>query len=103
MAEARKIVPAFVTDSAAPFRLASPPNVTYHGGPLLRNAEVFTIFWGAAWTQPPTSSLVSPVNQFFDFILTSSLIDVLAEYNAPNFRIGGRLYVRPFKQMQPNL
>src|SRR5258708_4037924 len=56
----------------------TPPHLTYRNGPLLSNVEVFTVFWGAAWntTQQP---LASQINQFFDFILTSPLIDQLAE------------------------
>jgi len=47
---------------------------------LLTAVQVFTIFWGSAWQQPPQSDLVQRVNQFFDFILTSALLDQLAEY-----------------------
>src|ERR1700730_3434201 len=89
MVDALKIVPPLVVDetaAAAPF--ASPNNVTYHDGPLIRNAEVFTIFWGAAWNRPPAINVLTQVNQFFDFILTSPLIDVLGEYSVPDFPIG---------------
>jgi DNA invertase Pin-like site-specific DNA recombinase len=36
----------------------------------------------------PQSALVTTVSQFFDFVLTSSLIDQLSEYNVPNYKIG---------------
>src|SRR5438093_1057649 len=63
-------------------------HLTYHNGHLLTTVEVYTIFWGAAWQQPAQGGLVSQVNQFFDFILTSSLIDLLAEYSVPGQTIG---------------
>jgi hypothetical protein len=70
--------------AAAP---AVAPHLTYRNGPLLSSVEVFTMFWGAAW-QGAQSSLVTHINQFFDFILTSPLIDQLAEYNVPGHTIG---------------
>jgi len=63
------------------------PHLTYRNGPLLSSVEVFTMFWGATW-QAAQSSLATQINQFFDFILTSPLIDQLAEYNVPGFSIG---------------
>ena len=66
---------------------AVPPHLTYRGGPLLTAVEVFTIFWGSAW-QTSQSGLLTQINQFFDFVLTSALIDQLAEYNVPAYHIG---------------
>src|SRR5215471_17261823 len=89
-----RIVPLHVPDdvlrplvepAAAP---AVPPHLTYRNGPLLSAVEVFTLFWGPLWQQPPQSALATQINQFFDFILTSPLIDQLAEYNVPGFSIG---------------
>jgi len=60
----------------------------YHGGSLIANVEVFTIFWGAAWRQPPLAELAGKLNEFFDFIVTSPLIDQLEEYSVPEFTIG---------------
>jgi hypothetical protein len=58
------------------------PVLKFNGGPLLANVEVFTVFWGGAWqNQPALTSLSQSVNDFFTFILTSPLIDQLAEYN----------------------
>jgi hypothetical protein len=70
--------------AAAP---AAAPHLTYRGGPLLTAVEVFTMFWGSAW-QTSQSGLLTHINQFFDFVLTSELIDQLAEYNVPAYRIG---------------
>src|SRR5215475_3135211 len=57
------------------------PELTYRNGPLLTNVEVFTVFWGAAWQDSTNSAVAKQMNEFFDFILTSKLIDQLAEYN----------------------
>jgi hypothetical protein len=62
--------------------------LTYGGGNLLTSVEVFTVFWGAAWQQPAQSPLVSQLNQFFDSILGSELVDLLGEYSVPGMTIG---------------
>ena len=64
-----------------------PPKLTYRNGPLLTSVEVFTIFWGA-WASAPQNALPPKLNQFFDFILSSQLIDQLGEYSVPNQAIG---------------
>jgi hypothetical protein len=80
-----RIVPLhpYVRDAAAPA-----PNLTYRNGPLLTNVEVFTLFWGAAWQDLANTQLSQQMNSFFDFILTSPLLDQLAEYSAPGKSIG---------------
>jgi hypothetical protein len=80
-----RIVPLHphVRDAVAP-----QPQLTYRNGPLLTNVEVFTIFWGAAWQDPANSPLIQQLNDFFDFILASDLLDQLAEYNVPGKAIG---------------
>ena len=80
-----RIVPLHphVRDAAAPT-----PLLTYRGGPLLTNVEVFTIFWGTDWQQSANTPLISQMNSFFDDILASPLIDQLAEYNVPGKSIG---------------
>jgi hypothetical protein len=93
--DAIRIVPISVPDTlrqptgealaAAP---ASAPQLTYRNGPLLVAVEVFTIFWGAAWQDAAGSALAGQINQFFDDILTSPLIDQLAEYSVPGLSIG---------------
>src|SRR5258705_1233668 len=64
------------------------PELTYRNGPLLTNVEVFTIFWGAAWQVSAKSPLQTHMNDFFDFILSSKLMDQLAEYNVAGKTIG---------------
>jgi hypothetical protein len=83
-----RIVPLHVPKEAAGPAPAVAPQLTYRGGPLLTNVEVFTVFWGAAWQQPPQSGLAQNLNAFFDFILTSALIDQLDEYSVPGRTIG---------------
>jgi hypothetical protein len=50
--------------------------------------EVFTVFWGDAWKNAPQSAMIPKTNAFFDFILTSALIDQLAEYSVSGTQIG---------------
>jgi len=66
---------------------AAGANLTYRGGPLLTAVEVVTIFWGAAW-ETAQAALVGQVNDFFDFILASALLDQLAEYSFAGKTIG---------------
>jgi len=53
---------------------------------------VFTAFWGTAW-QGADAALVPQVNDFFSFILSSSLMDKLAEYAQPNQPIGPGTFI----------
>jgi hypothetical protein len=64
------------------------PQLTYRNGPLITAVEVFTIFWGAAWQKAAQSAMLTEINQFFDFILTSPMIAQLAEYNIQGKTIG---------------
>src|ERR1700726_3820873 len=66
---------------------ASAAQLTYRNGPLLSAVEVFTVFWGAAWNSAPQNAVKNNMNGFFDYILTSSLIDQLAEYNVGNSKV----------------
>ena len=76
--------------------VAAPPqaDLTYRGGALIPNVEVFTIFWGKLWGSSPASTdTMSKLNKFFGDILVSPLIDQLAEYNVPGQTIGhGQLW-----------
>ena len=65
----------------------TPPKLTYRNGPLLTSVQVFTIFWGAEWNHAPQNALLPKLNQFFDFILTSQLLDQFGEYSVPNLKI----------------
>ena len=80
-----RIVPLHpcIRDAAAPA-----PHLSYRNGPLLTKVEVFTIFWGKAWLESANASLLNQLNDYFDFILTSSLLDQLSEYSVPGKTIG---------------
>src|SRR5882724_8006111 len=80
-------LPQEITTAAVSAAAAPTPHLTYRNGPLLASPEVFTIFWGSGWNQSAQKTLMTQVNQFFDFILTSALIDQLKEYNVPGFTI----------------
>lgn len=69
-------------------KVTSPPQLVYNNGPLLSAVQVFTVFWGAAWQQSPLSDTVQSLNSFFDFILTSPLMDQMAEYSISTQKIG---------------
>ncbi|HEV2489713.1 MAG TPA: hypothetical protein VGT03_07890 [Candidatus Acidoferrales bacterium] len=81
-----RIVPVHRPElAAAP---AAAAQLTYRNGPLLTAVQVFTVFWGSAWQQAANASLLTKINQFFDFILTSQLMDQLGEYSVAGKTIG---------------
>jgi len=66
--------------------LRPPPpaaQLSYRGGPLLDSIKVFTVFWGQVWQKSPNRDLANQINQFFSFVVSSELIDQLAEYSVP--------------------
>jgi hypothetical protein len=67
---------------------AAAPQLTYRGGPLLTAVEVFTVFWGAWWQTGDGASLAGELNGFFDYVLTSELLDQLREYDVAGHSIG---------------
>jgi hypothetical protein len=79
-----RIVPLHGVKAVAP---VAAPSLTYRGGPLLAEAQVFVFFWGDAWAQDPLVGIVQQINSFFDYALTSPLIDQLAEYSVPGTAI----------------
>jgi hypothetical protein len=81
-------LPATVLERAAGLAPPATPQLTYRGGPLLTAVKVFTVFWGTGWQQQTLADLANKLNTFFGFILTSPLIDQLAEYNVGNSSIG---------------
>jgi hypothetical protein len=78
-----------------------PAQLTYRDGPLLTSVQVFTIFWGAAWQQSPQSDLLTRLNQFFDFVLSSELLDQLDEYSVPGKKIGHGLLIGTHTLLTP--
>jgi len=83
-----RIVPLHPKTGAETIAPASAPQLTYRNGPLIEAVEVFTVFWGSAWNAAPQAAMMQALNQFFDFILSSPLIDQLGEYNAAQYKIG---------------
>jgi hypothetical protein len=84
-----RIVPLHSGDSAAAAAAAAGvPQLVYNGGPLLGAVEVFTVFWGPWWESGDGATLASELNAFFDFVLSSELIDQLGEYDAGGTTIG---------------
>ncbi len=83
--DAIRIVPLHLSDNVA--TPAATPDVTYRNGPLISAVEVFTVFWGTAWQQAAQADMVTKINEFFGFILTSPLIDQLAEYSVAAYPI----------------
>ncbi|HLJ66051.1 MAG TPA: hypothetical protein VKX16_01665 [Chloroflexota bacterium] len=81
-----RVVPVLIDAAAAAPTPA--PRLTYRGGPLLTSAQVFAVYWGAAWQQSPLADIAGRLNQFFDYILGSSLLDSLGEYSVPGQTIG---------------
>jgi len=81
-----RIVPLYVPEEAKTF--ATPPQLVFNNGPLLSAVQVFTVFWGTAWQQSPLSDTIESLNSFFDYILTSPLMDQLAEYSTSGQNIG---------------
>ncbi|HLX88871.1 MAG TPA: hypothetical protein VKR22_10515 [Acidimicrobiales bacterium] len=80
--------PAGLTTLTAAAPAATPPNLTYRGGQMLESVKVFTVFWGQQWSSAPLAKLQAEINTFFDFILTSELMDQLAEYNTGPYTVG---------------
>ena len=77
--------------------------LTYRNGPLLVSVKVFTIFWGQAWQTSPNSDLSSQLNQFFSFVVSSALMDQLAEYSVPGQSIGHGSFIGTTTITQPAL
>lgn len=92
--DAIRVVPLHVPDEVktpladAVAAKAAAPQLTYRNGPLLTASEVFTVFWGSEWQTAALAPLVTKINGFFDFVLTSALIDQLTEYSVPAYKIG---------------
>lgn len=72
-------------DAAAP---ASAPHLSYRGGLLLTSVKVFTVYWGAGWGSAPLADLASKLDGFFDFVLTSELMDQMGDYSVAGKTIG---------------
>ncbi|MDQ2719688.1 MAG: hypothetical protein M3Z26_08025 [Bacteroidota bacterium] len=83
--KAEHIIPGTLTQKKKKKKAAT--QLTYRGGALLPNVEVFTIFWGADW-QTSLKDTATQLNQFYQAILQSTLMDELSEYDTPKYKIG---------------
>jgi hypothetical protein len=82
----RKIVPLVHPGhlpAAAPIA-----QLNYHGGAVLGAVQIVPIYWGAVWADAEGSLLATQLDAFFDFILTSSFMDLLGEYSTATTTIG---------------
>jgi hypothetical protein len=96
-------LPSELYRPSAGIAAAPAAQLTYRGGPLLDSVRVFTIFWGQAWQTSPNSDLANQLNQFFGFVVSSSLVDQLAEYSVPGHTIGHGSYIGTAAITQPTL
>jgi hypothetical protein len=99
----KKIValPSTVSRDVSTMPVLTP--LTYRGGQLLTQVEVFTIFWGKDWTTPAKAAMIAPFNKFFKDIVGSIMIDQLAEYNVPNQKIGHGSFIGSVTTNSPSL
>jgi hypothetical protein len=105
----RRIVPVAdftARGLAAPVGGAPLPHLINHGGPVLGDVQVVPIYWGLVWATLATKTnvtLAQELNHFFDFILTSPYMDLLAEYSTSTTKIhhGSRLPSHTITNSQP--
>ena len=67
--------------------------LTYRGGPLIQNIKVVCVFWGSTWQNSPASDTAAQIAEFFQYIVTSPLIDQLGEYSTSGYTIGQGQFV----------
>ena len=82
------------------------PNLVNHGGPVLGAVQVVPIYWGLKWATLSTKTnitIAQELNNFFDFILSSPYMDLLAEYSTPSTKIqhGARLQSHTITNNEP--
>ena len=83
-----RIVPLHLPKELTRAAGAAPAQLTYRGGALIQNVEVFSLYWGVAWNKDPLLSMKPKLDAFYQFVLGSALLDQLAEYNVPQYTIG---------------
>lgn len=63
------------------------PHLTYNGGKLIENVEIYSVFWGEAWNNPPYKTLSEDLNTFLAYLVKSELFNQLQEYKTKSFKI----------------
>ncbi|MBV8726974.1 MAG: hypothetical protein JO233_04250 [Candidatus Eremiobacteraeota bacterium] len=60
----------------------------YHGGPLLTSIQIKAVFWGDAWHNDTSAVAMKPqIEKFLQWIVTSALVDQMAEYSTATQQI----------------
>jgi len=72
---------------------AATPLLAYHGGALIQNVRLITVYWGSAWVADPVRAAL---DEFANFFVSSPLLDQLAEYNVPGQAIGHGTHAQTF-------
>src|SRR5215831_15725653 len=72
---------------------AAPALLAYHGGALIQNVRLITVYWGSAWVADPVRTAL---DEFADFFVTSPLLEQLAEYSVPDQTIGPGRHAQTF-------
>ena len=64
---------------------AAVPHLTYYGGPVVSNAAVVSVLWGASgsYLAQVTGSVSPNMDTFFRHVTDSSYLSWLSEYNTP--------------------
>lgn len=64
---------------------AAHPNFSYHGGPVIQCAQVYTSFWGSGWLADPAKiQRAGRLSQFMRDFLASKYMNILSQYGSGN-------------------
>jgi hypothetical protein len=62
---------------------AAHPNFSYHGGPVIKCANVYTSFWGSGWTTDPAKTVnAGRLGIFMKDFLASKYMNILSQYGS---------------------
>jgi hypothetical protein len=68
---------------------------TYHGGPVIGCAQVYTTFWGDQWLSDPASTQrAGRLSQFVKDFLASNYMNILSQYGCGSGAHGAGLFMR---------
>ncbi|HVM95993.1 MAG TPA: hypothetical protein VMT89_06370, partial [Candidatus Acidoferrales bacterium] len=67
--------------------------LVYHGGDLVKNPDVFLIFWGSQWqTDPEQMAAKDALSSFYQQVGSSTYACAWQEYGVPGQALGGGTY-----------